>query len=202
MPPGGGEARDLFPANKVAQRHTFGAPSCPLAGCRAPECAAEELLHILSELFDEGRGRVILELCPGLPEDKKTLLVEEYERGRNHLFMYVSLKVGPWGQLPLKLVGVGHYNEQTARTCARKALQLSEAYGDNYDHHAVSLMMCVGEGLEQLQAFVDGARRADLPLVQFWAARFMTICVNERWVEGLHARMHKTALIRRADILV
>ena len=69
---------------------------CPLSGCRAPELACNELLHLCERLFAEGVAQVERRLCPPLNEDAdKQLLLSEYEAWRHGLMFYLTTKLGP-----------------------------------------------------------------------------------------------------------
>ena len=143
---------------------------CPDA--EPPNVQLKELLDILRGLCEGAASRVLLGLCPGLPEELKTQLILEYDRGRNHIIMYLMMKFGCWGQLLLILLGISHYNAEKARARARKALQLFEAYGDAYDHHGVTMIPLVADLREQVVAFANGAALSALPGLQTWSARF------------------------------
>ena len=191
---------ETFFLRRQAKVLDLGSEQCPLMGCRAPEIACGEVLQFCEMLFADGATEVLLKLCPPLSEEEKQLLVSEYEAGRRHLMFYVTVKLGPWQQLPLKLLGVGHHDERKAREAVAEAFQLFEHYGDAYNHHGLVnvILMSGGDTTEQFRLFACGLRaRRELPVVNFWAAKFRFVVVNARWVEGLHSRIHGMALVRR-----
>ena len=86
-----------------------------------------------------------------------------------------------------------------AREAVCKALQLVEYYGDTYVHHGlIFLLLMYTPNREQFVLFACGhRRRAELPVVLHWAAKFFFVVINSRWVEGMHSRIHGAALVRR-----
>jgi hypothetical protein len=59
-----------------------------LAGCRAPECAAEVLPNLLNELFEQGRLEIVFRLCPGLTEEEQVSTrhtTSQHQAQRSHV---------------------------------------------------------------------------------------------------------------------
>ena len=168
-----------------------------VAGCRGPELACNEVLGFCDKLLAEGASDILLKFGQPLGDADKHILLSDFEQGRRQLMFYLTVKLGAWGQLPLKLVGIAHHNEDMAREAAAKALLLYSGYGDSYRHHAVSALLLDGDNREQMQRFAAGVARAELPVVQRWASKFMFIMTNERWIEGLHAKIHGITLAHK-----
>ena len=171
----------------------IGLSTCPLAGRRAPECAAGKVLSVLREGFSATHSRVLLSphLAACGAEDQQTV-VSDCSHARRYATLVASLKFSNWAQLPWVLLGIAHHNPDDARQCAAQALRLFEAStGDS--HHYITALLCTPgtQGHEQMRAFIAGESLTSLPLLLKMASKFKFIPICERWIESRHALLKR-----------
>ena len=103
---------------------------CPMAGRRAPEMAAGELLKEVSNLCDETHANILLNpnMCACSLENQKCL-IDDFSAARRHLLFGFGVKLHHWRELPWLLFGCAHFSPPVARECAREALQIFAGQG-------------------------------------------------------------------------
>ena len=167
------------------------ARSCALSGCRAPELAAGALDKILVLLFDRAHAEILL--LPSVRElsgRDQVLLVSDLNLARQHVTLFLHMKLSHWQQLPHQLLGIAHFDVHEARRCGQRSLALfDKSRLPMENHHALTLKLCRKRFRlrMQLEAFIAGACLGDLPDLEQQAARFMFVLVVERWIESRHA---------------
>ena len=168
---------------------------CPMAGRRGPEMARGEWRQVIRGLL--GIANANLRMHPALQvlsERDKAIILADFARARRHILITLTFKLSPWTQLPYMLIGLGHHDDEKARWCGERALQLYPHAPTTVREHAwVSLLCSAGGALNSaLMAFVwEGRRLADVPALHIACAIFRFVPVVERWVESLHAQIKK-----------
>lgn len=172
-------------------RHDLGVSQCPLATRMAPEFAAGDLLKVLRRLTNVAQTMVSTDLgVLALSEEDRSVVLGDFAHARRHILFSMQLKTAFWRQLPWILFGLGHADDNTARECGARALQLFANAGDTATHHYVTLLMLgPGRCRDELLSYVAQQQpREALPLLERMCARFRFAAVSERWIEGRHAQ--------------
>ena len=172
--------------------------SCPLAGCRASEMAMGGMQKLVDRMLQKTASDVMLNLCPGLPPDEQTEVVCDYQRAKEQVCFTVSLKTAPWSRLPLHLLGIAHADEAVARQCVQECLQLMEAEPVDQPIHPLSAVILSPTSPVHAEAlrFLQGEARERLPAFLQQCARLRFVLMNDRWVEGFHASVHRALAFR------
>ena len=138
-----------------------------MAGKRAPELAAGELMSYFDAVWDMRTGEFLASpsTCTAAPE----LLAEiedNLQSGRATMHLGLATKCDFWGRLPWILCGLGHTDETTARKIAAKACDMFAVDPRQEAHHRLTwAFMRPGSQLRStIDNFVNGTPRCDLPL--------------------------------------
>ena len=96
-------------------------------------------------------GDYVLHHCTGLTAEQRALLVSDFETGKQSIMMQLRLKLSPWRVLPLRLLGLGHFNEAESRRTALVCLgQYQRVPADRHRHlHSVSQVLLSRSGPPQ-----------------------------------------------------
>ena len=177
--------------------------TCPLVGRLAPEVACGEFEGWISELLRISTVVIgTMDAAAGCAPRARAAVLDDFECARNHLVYSLRLHLSPWYKLPLKLCGMGHHNEDTAREAYRECLVqwavLTDA--EKTSAHALSRDMCTpGSPLfDELGRWLGGEAAQELPLVARRKVCFRLILLTEQSVEGRHRGMHQ-ALMRASN---
>ena len=169
--------------------------SCPLKGLRGPALAAGDHLHILQDLAQMSQDRLE-------QKDRVFLRLEDWEEvvgDMNTLIAAIDAilrtKTSCWGTLPYVLTGLSHPDEEKARSCAVKAVELWEstpaAARPTLDN--TSILFLSGDGGQSIREFASGAIARDgLPRnikMEIAKLRFIPVC--ERIIERQHSLINK-----------
>ena len=168
--------------------------ACPMKGRRAPELAAGECQKfILSVLGNRGR-EVLMACAPWLSKksDQKRL-VREFGYCRNHVAFVLTLKLRAWELLPLKISGLAHPCQATAKRVASELVAQLTSEPSKFGAHPVSSAFKDSQELEdELRAFAaEDTSLTSLPKLSACVAPLLFIPVTERLVEGTHAAMKR-----------
>jgi hypothetical protein len=111
----------------------------------------------------------------------------------------LTLKLQVWDELPWKLACLAHVDEGAARKAARIILQKFDTAPDPEVNHRLSLKFCAqGSPMRaELERFVAGASRNELPLLLQNVARLRFVKVVERTIERPHGALKKSILGKR-----
>ena len=148
-----------------AFKQAYGVATCILRSCRAFACAAGEPLEFLNRLLS--RANTELRLDPtmrGLSPEERRVIMSDFAAARRHLVFIFLVKLGHWRSLPWHLFGIAHPDEEKARACMQRCLQLYEDPATRSDHWVCVVMLCPGSaGYDESVRFADGERRRNLP---------------------------------------
>ena len=93
-------------------------------GQNATRFATGELATKATELMQLGAAELSIKHTGSLNPQQRAGILREFEHGRAHLMQMLTIKASPFGQLPLKVLGLGHPNRQLARRNAAECLRL------------------------------------------------------------------------------
>ena len=115
---------------------------CPLQGCQAPACAAGHLFTLLQDLFSRAHSHLVLHPSMAVPsEAERADIALDFNRIKCHFTFWFQVKFSHWGELPWILIGIAHWDDETARRCAGQSLQLfAGSSKDTPHHHRLSVM--------------------------------------------------------------
>ena len=186
--------------------HSSAASLCPLRTMRAPEMAAGEAHRRLQQLFGLSSAQLVASpAIAQLDQVDRARLLNDFRAARQSISFTLRIKLDHWQSPPWLLAGLGHRDVKKARRCARRALQIFDGGGDGVRHHWLTLALCGhgSQGRDQLQLFARGERALhELEFLEVMAAKLFFIMITERWVESLHAEVHRHLLAaRHASIL-
>lgn len=168
-----------------------GQSSCPMRTMQAPACAAGEHVKFVHQLLDGAKTSLLLHpLMGGLSAEDKSLVMQDFTLGRQHIQLCLLTRLSFGDQLPWQLFGVAHANADVAARCAQRSLVLYAHAPEGTVHHWLTQQMCGhgSIGAEQMKLLASKARSlSELPFLESVAARLKFAPVSERWVESLHA---------------
>ena len=183
---------DLGPLRARQAEHERQRPvqPCPMRSRRAPEVVAGEFFQVLGNLHAIG-NTWLSRLASRLPQEQRDLVLQDYAAARAHLAYYLRLKLAHWQFLPYTILGLGHASPQESRNCAAVCLALFDSMAPDHSHFPLTLELCTGPGRQQLELYAAGAPLDGLPLVHLVACKGRVVSIAERWIEGVHARVHR-----------
>ena len=165
---------------------------CPLNGLRAPEMATGEFLRVFGRFAAQSNSDLVTRVV-GLPQHEKDLVLQDFAAARRFLSCTFQIKLSCWQQSPLTLCALAHQDPAEARRGVARALALYDTnVAQQHTQHALAHEAC-SPGLlrDELLAFCVGAELHTLPAANALAARLRFIPIVERFVESIHAKVHK-----------
>ena len=153
---------------------------CPLKGRVVGEVAAQALL----KLFNEGKSMAITELlhiCSSLTSaDDRNKVMMDFERGCQHIYYVLTLKLAHWQDNPWRLLALAHPLIEVAREQCKVAYVKSQAATSDLQRaaeHRLTQLLCYPGGFlhEQFMCFLDGDELEALDLLysrwlSFWTS--------------------------------
>ena len=137
---------------------------CPLAGLRSVELASGAFEDQLASLFNLSKEDLPVEMSP-MPEHETVTILQEFERGKNHMIATFMNKMQHWTMLPWKLAALAQPDQAKARQVAsflKNAFDESDQREDL--HHRVTWSLMTSQQFrEELDAFVSGRPLQNLP---------------------------------------
>ena len=184
---------------------------CPFAGRRAPEMAAGALRDFIDSAAGQNAASLLLDLQnrQHLQESKRHQLMQEFNRGIEHMLYLMAIKFAFWTEIPYKLCAISHWREDTAREAARECLRQwdraqrlaqrcrEEGSRPLKPHHWSTMILGESGTLRrQLLLFVDGASRSDDRLKELRGVlcKVLFVPVVERGIEGRHSILKRILL--------
>ena len=159
---------------------------CPLRGCLAPFLAAGRLNAFLDELLDVANTHVI-RAAVSLDAPDKKLLAQNFNAAKGRLITFFKIKFGCWQVLPYRAASLGHPDAGISRAIlAECVLQFDENRDEEHRHPLTLQLFAEGTLRRELELFLRGAALEALPALNFMAAKFMLIPINERSMEARH----------------
>lgn len=95
---------------------------CPLRSRRAPELAAGRMSELVTELMGVSIGQILLRVGRDLSPPDRARILHDFDSIKHALVFIVQVKFSTWQRLPHLLAGVGHWDDEVARTVATRAL--------------------------------------------------------------------------------
>ena len=174
---------------RSAFKQAYGVATCILRSCRAFACAVGEPLEILNRLLSGANTDLFLDpSMMGVSEEERRVIMSDFAAARRQLVFIFRVKLGHWRSLPWHMFGIAHPDEEKARACMQRCLQLYEDPATRSDHWVCVVMLCPGSaGYDESVRFDAGGRRGNMPFPFIMAARLFFASVSERWIEGRHA---------------
>ena len=131
---------------------------------------------------------------------QQALLLSEYEQATSVVEAMVRLKFNFWQQLPWKICGISHWDQQVSRACARQCTEQYDRAGPEIAadvHHRLSCFFLDPRGpiRAALDAYINGAELHGEPLLEIMTMRFVPTV--ERVVEQEHLPLNKVARHKR-----
>jgi hypothetical protein len=159
-------------------------PSCPLAGCRAPELAAGAVQDMLETVGDFCHADLLQKMPKGLREEDRISVFRDFGLAKAYFLMGLHMKFDCWSRLPWCLAALGHWSRQARVAGARRALHLfddscAQGFDASKHHPLTNRLLTPGTKLRsQVEAcLLDGALGPEL---QLEAAKLKFMPVAER----------------------
>jgi hypothetical protein len=168
---------------------------CPLRGLRAPEICSGEFFSFIERMLEYQSCEVIFAAAAHLSEADKTRLVMDWSRLKVHMKMQLEYKLSPFTALPLLVLGLGHFDEETARQVMWRAGSQWEGLTDEEKSaaHPLSRELFAGGLRHELVEFLRGgaiATAAELASLRKLRERTLWTPVLEQSIERKHAQLH------------
>ncbi len=96
---------------------------CPLVGCRAPEVAVGAFDAVIDEVAATTTAQLLLHMRGNLTLEERRCVLEDFDHMKGVIVYTLRSKFAPWRVLPRLLCGLGHWDEEQARACGRRALR-------------------------------------------------------------------------------
>lgn len=187
-------SKDLDMGTPGAFQAKFGLPSCPLKARRAPEVALGSLEAVLEASLDQSMACLSHDIGNQCSLEDRRVIIDDFETGRQHLAFILRLKLSSWQRLPLAMVGMAHHEPELAKAQMQRCLDMFDSNEAGYLHPLCDEVLAVGSRVrEQIEAvLLLGAEVYHQEDLCKHLARWATIVVTERFIEGRHAAMKKT----------
>ena len=165
------------------------AQECPLRGRRCAELAAGDFQTFIDKLFKQQASLILLDMDTSLTDSQMMMIMQDFERGRQHLITQFTLKLSNWEEGHWHMYGIAHFNPQKAFACFTKALNSS-------DDHPL-LLELRSKDLEEDRALFEQVKgcldveHTQAQKLRALIARLRLAPSAERPGERLHAVIHK-----------
>ena len=172
----------------------FGLPACPLKARRAPEVALGSLEAVLEASLGQSMVTLSHDIGNQCSLEDRRVIIDDFDTARQHLAFILRLKLSSWQRLPLAMVGMAHHEPELARAQMQRCLDMFDSKEAGYIHPLCEEVLAVGSRIrEQIEAvLLLGAELYHQEDLCKHLARWATIVVTERFIEGRHAAMKKT----------
>ena len=195
-------------------RHANHGATCPMAGKRAVELS-KGVAHLLSILACPVREEVhllLLEEFPAATLVDLESITADFFLGMSRFELILGQKTACWTVLPWKLARIADENEQGARVAAGEIMRhfdedvaphlpqhlaRSQPGHESIVHRLTIHYLQAGSAARlELEAFISGTPRAQLPELQQLCAQFVFMPTMERIQESDHALVQMSTLRR------
>ena len=160
---------------------------CPCKGLNAPWFAIGKARAILADTFRAMKRVLMLEfdrVVPALVMDK---VMNDYEKGAEHITFEALLKLSLWEQLPLSLCSMAYPEKPVAIHHMKRALEHYDASSGDARHvQLVHKLLGPGRLRAAIERWIESQGEDMLDELQVWADRFFLVRTNEISVESLH----------------
>ena len=138
---------------------------------------------------------VLYNVQVGLRPAQREAILNDFERGQDHIQFEALIKLSIWEQLPLSLCCIGYVQDvDVAKRCLRRAIAQFESTSDMQRHGDLvkSLLASQPQRTETRRDFdewlLDGTVCANFSR---WRYKMRGVRVNEVSVESLHRQGHR-----------
>ena len=166
--------------------------NCPLRGRRAPELAAGTIQQVIADIM-AGQASVFVytqSWVSNLSASDAKIVVTDLDVGKNRMLSSLQTKFAHWESLPYKLAGLGHIDENVARSCAGEALILfAQAENGRLGHRHQLAKLFLDSGYpgnikDQVAAFASGEPLESLTELQSLAGAMRMLRTDETSIES------------------
>ena len=158
---------------------------CPLRGLRVPELCAGEFFKMFEGLQRSSAVALMQALPVDLRAADKSELLQNFERGRAHLYYTFTLKLAPFKVPPLLVCGAAHHSAAIARDALSRCLASSDT------HPKIKELQSDPIRSEAVMFCDDSSELSELPHLQAFVTKLKFAFAVERKIEGGHAKVFR-----------
>ena len=157
---------------------------CPARGCRAHSLASGGVVKVLASFLHTALAHIMIEVGQELEAEQRAELMKEFELARSHLFMYFTIKLTHWTEMPWRAYAIGHPDQDIARQALRDCLRSDHPHPRVQRLHENPLLQEGRLWLDGCDLFDDQVSNLCLYVAEmYWA------WTAERPVEGQHRKV-------------
>ena len=166
--------------------------TCPMMGCRGPELAAGQLDVFAQEVFHVQFHELVMNCGVVLQSETWASLRQEWFKGGAFIRENLKIRLGFYEALPWVILGGAHPDEETAKSCLKKGLDLWDALRPDavaLQHKLASDLFKAGPLRQEPLGFLasdDVKALQECPLLEAFLAPLSFVQVAERIIEGAH----------------
>jgi hypothetical protein len=165
--------------------------TCPAAGLMAHYFAVGEPIKRMRSWYKHMQTLLLQELLD-LDVVDRDALMQEFEKGCDHVIYLVEVEFSVWSRLPLHVCALGHPEvsvaRQAMRVCRAMFNELEPALQGEVHEVVLSMFSDKGDLFVEMNAFLDSqVPLCDLPALRWKSFKFRLVRCNEISVERLHA---------------
>ena len=163
---------------------------CVFKGRVVGEVAAGALMKLFRD-FKSMATTELMYICGQLSSADRDKVMMDFERGCQHIFYVLTLKLAHWQDNPWRLLSLANPIVEVAReNCAAVYAKAQVATSDvlRAKEHRLTQLLCYPGGFlhAQFMRFLQGEDLESLELLSSLRARMKLISVLERYVESWH----------------
>ena len=165
--------------------------ACPMRGKRLPELVGDGLTMVATNTASKGIMNLFVAHRSKLTENEWSLLLADFEKGKEVLELEMRLKLDFCKRLPWVLALLAHEDTAFARRELRPILSEYDqqpAALRNHHHPVTKKALEHGSPLRaEIDCFLSGTNIHKLPQLQFFAGCFRFVQITERYLEASHS---------------
>ena len=164
---------------------------CPLRGCRAVDLAVGNFKPFCEAVGDTKYNELV-HLLAGLEEEQKATIIDNFNFGKNFIYVELDLRLVGWSGIPLRFMGVGHENMEIVIDTFIVCLAQFEALDPNDGISNLTLrVFSRGSRIRsQILAFLnDGVPWSEVPDLARYRTAAIFMPTVERTIERKHAQV-------------
>jgi hypothetical protein len=176
--------------------------ACPMRGKRAVELARGVVTDLIAEFVQSATTSLLAELPPSLSAGDASSVLSDFQLGKAHMTEQIILKMRHWTLLPWTLPALGDWDEPRARQSALRVRTMFDQIGHQQElHHRISWhwLRPGSEVRAQIDKFIAGTPRDDLPLLSRLCAEMVFVPVAERCQEAQHSLVNRMVGSRKVS---
>ena len=175
-----------------ASKHLQGLwKSCPMCCRRCPEIAAGDLQRVFQAALGLSASQLALRLdesCPSLSTEDRGAILKDFEAGRNHLALYVLIKLNYWTKPPWCVLAMAHFRPEVALAAEQMARE-SDSQHPLLQELRGPLHSQVRQWRENIDAFRDNRDPEHLKELREFLCKLRFAPHNSRYVEAEHTKI-------------